>query len=131
MYALAKFPAELKPFSILSMGLRILVLLLPAGLLLLGSWRTTGDAHNLPWLWLGAAHLDDWYPHLAQAVLLVVPLLVFASQTLTNSGAPALRRARLLAQRLADRKDWPADLTACRSLPEVKALREALHVDAT
>src|SRR5438045_4638958 len=106
MYALAKFPAELKPFSILSMGLRILVLLLPAGLLLLGSWRTTGDAHNmlwlgtafqiavcclsflswqqwqqpigpsvialyliaLGWLWLGAAHLDDWYPHLAQAV---------------------------------------------------------------
>ncbi len=169
MYPLAKFPSELKPFSILSIAFRILILLLPAGLLLLGSLRTTGEAHKmlwlgtafqitvcclsflswqqwrqpigpsvialyliaLGWLWLGAAHLDDWYPHMAQAVLLVVPLFVFALQTLTNSGAPALRRARVLAERLAHRKDWPADLAACRSLPEVKALREALHVDAT
>src|SRR5262249_3601789 len=30
-----------------------------------------------------------------------------------------------------NRKDWPADLATCRGLPEVKALREALHVDAT
>ena len=34
-------------------GAKRLVLLLPAGLLLLGSWRTTGDAHNM--LWLGTA----------------------------------------------------------------------------
>jgi HEAT repeat protein len=84
----------------------------------------------LGWLWLGAAQLDDWYPHLAQALLLVVPLTVFGLQTLQESGAPALRRARRLAQRMANRKDWPADLGACRTLPEVKALREALHVDA-
>jgi HEAT repeat protein len=68
--------------------------------------------------------------HLAQAVLLVVPLAAFANQCLRDSGAPALRRARQLAKRLADRKDWPADLQAVRSLPEVKALREALHIDA-
>jgi hypothetical protein len=36
-----------------------------------------------------------------------------------------------LAQRLAQRKEWPEDLSACRNLPEVKALREALHADAT
>jgi HEAT repeat protein len=86
---------------------------------------------GLGWLWLGAGTSEDWYPHLAQAILLVVPLMVFALQLLTDSGAIALRRARVLAQRLAQRKEWPADLAACRQLPEVKALREALHVDAS
>jgi hypothetical protein len=85
----------------------------------------------LGWLWLGAAHLNDWYYHFAQAVLLIVPLTVFAFQTLVNSGAPAMRRARMLAENLARRKDWPEDLSTCRNLPEVKALREALHIDAT
>lgn len=84
----------------------------------------------LGWLWLGADVRADWFPHLAQAILLVVPLTVFALHTLANSGAHAIRRARLLADRLAARKDWPAELDACRVLPEVKAFREALHVDA-
>jgi HEAT repeat protein len=84
----------------------------------------------LGWMWLGTAGVDDWYPHLAQAILLVVPLAVFAKQMLSESGASALRQARLQAQRLVHRRHWPADLAACRQLPEVKALREALHVDA-
>src|SRR5207237_227346 len=46
-------------------------------------------------------------------------------------GARTLRRARILAGKLADRKDWPADLSTCGDLPEVKAFREALHLDAT
>src|SRR5262245_44807665 len=85
---------------------------------------------GLGWLWIAADARNDWYPNLAQALLLVVPLLVFGWQILTDSGAPALRRARALAGRLGARKEWPADLAACRELPEVKALREALHVDA-
>jgi hypothetical protein len=85
----------------------------------------------LGWLWVGAADFGGWYPHLAQAILLVVPLAVFALQVLLGSGAPALRRARVLAQRLSERKDWPANLLDCRALPEVKALREALHADAS
>jgi hypothetical protein len=84
----------------------------------------------LAWLLVGTRGGSDWFLHLAQAVLLVVPLAAFANQCLRDSGAPALRRARLLAKRLADRKDWPAELQAVRSLPEVKALREALHIDA-
>ena len=84
----------------------------------------------LSWLLVAAVGLDDWYLHACQAVLLVVPLVFFALQCLRDSGAPALRRARLLAQQLARRADWPAGLDACRLLPEVKALREALHVDA-
>lgn len=85
----------------------------------------------LGWMWLGSEGMDDWYPHLAQAVLLVVPLAVFARQMLTESGASALRHARCLAQQLAQRRSWPGDLASCRQLPEVKALREALHVDAS
>jgi HEAT repeat protein len=85
----------------------------------------------LGWMWLGDDGKPDWYFHLSQATLLLVPLCVFAVQTLTSSGAPTLRRARLLAQSLANRTDWPADLTACRSLPIVKALREALALNAT
>jgi hypothetical protein len=85
----------------------------------------------IAWLWIGDAVKDDWYSHFMQFLLLVVPLLLFALQTLTDSGALTARRARLLAQRLAHRKDWPADLTACRLLPEVKALREAVAYDAT
>jgi hypothetical protein len=85
----------------------------------------------LGWMWLAGAQVDDWYLHFAQAILLVIPLSVFALQNLTNSGAPALRRAQVLAGRLAGRKDWPTDLAGCRSLPEVKAFREALHLDAT
>ncbi|MBM4068289.1 MAG: HEAT repeat domain-containing protein [Planctomycetes bacterium] len=84
----------------------------------------------LAWLWFGIAE-EDWFAHLAKAFLLVVSLLVFALQTLADSGAPAIRRARLLADRLACRKDWPTDLATCRTLPEVKALRGALALDAT
>ena len=35
-----------------------------------------------------------------------------------------------MAQRLAQRKDWPSEPALCRSLPEVKALRGALTIDA-
>jgi HEAT repeat protein len=40
-----------------------------------------------------------------------------------------MRNARMLARRLEDRRDWPGDLAGCRALPEVKALREAVHID--
>ncbi len=85
----------------------------------------------LSWLLLGASGSGDWFLHLAQAMLLVVPLLLFGILCVRESGAPALRQAKGLAARLAQRRDWPADLQACRLLPEVKALREALHVDAS
>ncbi len=41
-----------------------------------------------------------------------------------------LARARNLICRLLERTDWPAELIACKSLPEVRALRAALHDDA-
>jgi HEAT repeat protein len=81
----------------------------------------------LSWMLLGTAGADDWVLLLSQAILLVVPLVYFAVQCLLESGAPALRRARHLASRLANRLDWPSHLHDCRLLPEVKAL----HVDAS
>jgi hypothetical protein len=85
----------------------------------------------LSWMLIGAVGVDDWFLHFAQAVLLVVPLGFFAVQCLRDSGALALRRARQLAQLLAARREWPAELDACKRMPEVKALREALHIDAS
>src|SRR5437867_1327677 len=56
----------------------------------------------LAWLWFGDQSAD-WFTHLAKAILLVFPLTVFGYQTLNESGAPALRRAQMLAERLAAR----------------------------
>jgi hypothetical protein len=85
----------------------------------------------LGWLWLGTPYGDDWFLILAKALLLVVPLLCFSFQIFLESGATTMRRARRLADRLAARREWPASLYACRTLPEVKALREAVQLDAT
>jgi hypothetical protein len=84
----------------------------------------------LSWMVLGATGIDDWFSHLAQAVLLVVSLVYFAVQCLQESGAQALRQGRRLAHQLSQRRDWPEQLHECRLLPEVKALREAVHEEA-
>lgn len=114
--------------------------LLACGLSLFGrqGWREpTGAALimlyviALSWMLLGTMGTEDWFLHLAQAILLVVPLVYFAVQCLMESGAPALRRARQLAHRLEHRRDWPEKLHDCRLLPEVKVLREAVHVEAS
>lgn len=85
----------------------------------------------LVWLWLGLRDLSEWYLQFAQALLLVVSTGIFAMQVFVDSGAREIQHACMLADRLSSRKDWPADLEACRNLPEVKALRESLHVDAS
>jgi hypothetical protein len=84
----------------------------------------------LGWLWLGTANLEDWYLYLSQAILLMVPLIFFALYMLADSGASAVRRARMLAQRLSSRKEWPTEQSAWHTLADVKAFREALKVDA-
>lgn len=87
----------------------------------------------LAFVWMGMrkAGLDDWYFQMAQATLLVVSMALLAVQILSDSSARELHYACTLAQRLAERKDWPDSLESCRSLPEVKALREAIHNDAS
>jgi HEAT repeat protein len=85
---------------------------------------------GLGWLWLGASARDDWYTHVAFATFLIVPVVLFSAQVFHDTGAPMLRRARILAERLGKRNDWSSDLAACKLLPEVKELREALALDA-
>ena len=97
----------------------------------LGSSVITFYLLALAWLWWGDS-VNDWYTNFAKAILLVVPLVVFGWQTLAGFGARRrFRRARVLADRLANRKEWPPDLASCRTLPEVKALRVALNIDAS
>src|SRR5438093_1139285 len=68
-----------------------------------GSWRQplgpsviTLYLIALAWLFFGDKH-EDWFSHLTKSVLMIIPLIVFGFQTLYDSGAPALRRANLLA----------------------------------
>ncbi|MBM3995801.1 MAG: HEAT repeat domain-containing protein [Planctomycetes bacterium] len=81
------------------------------------------------WLWFGDG-VNDWFTHLSKGVLIGFPIIVFGFQTLIESGAPMLRDANILADRLSNRQDWPADLLQCRVLPEVKAFRASLAYDA-
>lgn len=83
------------------------------------------------WLWycVGQYH-RHWYPHFALGTLLFVPILLFGVVTLVRSGVHDLRRARFVTQQLLRRRDWPADLSYCATLPEVAALRETVHADA-
>ncbi len=77
------------------------------------------------WLWFGDM-ANDWFTHLSKGILIGFPIIVFGYRALIESGAPVMRRAYTLAQRLANQQDLPTDLTKCRTLPEVKAFRAAL-----
>lgn len=130
-----RYPGETG--QVLLYGAAFQIFVCAAGLLTQSFWRRpVGPGVILfygiafAWVLVAAGDKGDWYHHLTQALLLVIPLGFFAAQTLYDIGAPTLRRARLLAQRLGGRREWPSDLDACRGLPEVKALREALHLDA-
>lgn len=77
--------------------------------------------------WLARPNFEQQaFPHFVQGMLLLVGVGLFALQALMDSGAPALRRAQVLAKKLLQRQQWPASLNACRSLPEVKELKAAL-----
>ena len=83
----------------------------------------------LAWQWFGDI-TADWFNHLTKSILIGLPIVLFGYQALIESGAPVIRRAHLLAARLAERQDWPAEILQCRTLPEVKAFRATLAYDA-
>ena len=86
----------------------------------------------LVWVWgVVPAAPPDWFLHLAQAILVLAPLITVAGYTLHHSGAFWQRRALKLAEQLSKRPNWPADLNQCRDLPEIKAFRDAVHFDAS
>jgi hypothetical protein len=81
-------------------------------------------------LWLARPDTNEPFGKFALGLFVLVPVCLFAGQALIATGAPALRRGRQLAEALQKKTDWPADLHACRLLPEVAALREALREEA-
>jgi HEAT repeats len=83
----------------------------------------------LAWQWFGDP-VVDWFNHLTKSVLIGLPIVMFGYQALIESGAPVMRRAHMLAERLKSRQDWPAEIAQCRTLPEVKAFRATLVYDA-
>ena len=85
---------------------------------------------GVAWIFLGPSN-SDWVHHLAQAVLLVVPIGFLGAQSLLDLNVASLHRAKTLARRIAKRKDWPRKLDECRHVPEIKALRDALVMDAS
>src|SRR5689334_14286988 len=65
---------------------------------------------GVTWMWFGEV-LNDWFTALSKGVLIGFPIIIFGYQTLIESGAPLMRRAYTLSKRLANRQDWPSDLT--------------------
>ena len=81
-------------------------------------------------LWINTSDYQDRFIQTAMGTLLCVPLSLFVFQEYLFTGRGGLRRARTLVRRLANKTDWPADLESCKTLSEVKALREALKENA-
>ena len=81
-------------------------------------------------LWMNTRDYHNWFIQAAMGTLLGVPLSLFVLQEYLFTGRSSLRRARYFARRLSNRTDWPENLVECKNLPEVKALREAIHDDA-
>ncbi|NBO91921.1 MAG: HEAT repeat domain-containing protein [Planctomycetia bacterium] len=73
---------------------------------------------------------DERFISLTQAILVAVPLWLLCYWMMNESGAIALYRARSAAVRLKSRRSWPINLAQIRHLPEVRAFRDTLIVDA-
>jgi hypothetical protein len=81
-------------------------------------------------VWMSAKDHHDFWLQGGMFIMVGVPLTLFIGQEFLFTGNTGLRRARALVRLLAAKNNWPDDLTACKSIPEVKALREALRDDA-
>lgn len=95
------------------------------------TWLFASYLGAVAWIWLSVPqHEMDAFVHLAQGVLWVVPLAIVAYYTVFQTGSHLYGRAQSLSGQIAMKSSWPRDLRACRELPEVKALGEALQFDA-
>lgn len=81
-------------------------------------------------LWLARPNWHEPFALIALCAFTIVPACLFAVQAIVASGAPALRKARMLAGHLQNRSKWPQELRDCRSLPEIAPLREAVRSEA-
>ncbi len=81
-------------------------------------------------LWITKPDLKDWFLHMSMGVMSIVPLTLYGIQEWFFTGRFTMRRAKALINRLLERTEWPDELLACKSLPEVRALRAVLQDDA-
>src|SRR5262249_51987848 len=79
----------------------------------------------------GLAGDAGWYSRFAQGLLFVIGMMFFARLMLIESGLHERYQACQMALRLAERNDWPADLSACLDSVELRAFCEALRGDST
>jgi hypothetical protein len=77
--------------------------------------------------WVGGYSQGDFFGFLVHGGLVVLALGLFGGYALLATGAPSLRRARMISMKLASRTQWPEDLDACRHISDVKVLRDALR----
>ncbi|MBA4190056.1 MAG: hypothetical protein C0467_18890 [Planctomycetaceae bacterium] len=68
----------------------------------------------------------DWVPYIAQGLLLLTGVGIYAHHDLIRTGAEPLRRANKWSRRIANRRAWPTELSECRVIPEVVSLRNAM-----
>lgn len=103
-----------------------------SGLARAASYKTASPIYLIAVLilWMSAKDHREPLMQVGMFVLVGVPLALFVGQEFLFPGGAGQRRARSLVRRLAAKVEWPKDLAACKSLPEVKALREALHENA-
>jgi hypothetical protein len=81
----------------------------------------------LAWAWVPTRGHSDWAVHAGQGILLLGAVGLVALHDLTRTGAEPLRRANKWSRRLVSRTHWPLQVGDARLLPEVTALRDAVH----
>jgi hypothetical protein len=79
------------------------------------------------WAWIPLRQSTDWAPPLAQGLLLLIGVGLFAVHDLFRTGAEPLRQALRWTRRLTSRRHWPEQVADCRTLPEVAHLRGAIR----
>jgi hypothetical protein len=81
---------------------------------------------SIAW-WVGGYNQEHFFGIMVHGALVLMAIGLFGGYALLATRAPSLRRARMISMKLAARHYWPDNLDACRHVPEVKVLRDALR----
>lgn len=67
---------------------------------------------------------------LTESLFILMPLSSIGAFWLVRSGAFMYRHARMMMKKLTQKTDWPANLSECRSVPDVVLFRQTIQFDA-
>ena len=96
-----------------------------------GNWVLLMDLHSTGIVYYFEGDIVTLELYAESKVLEAIRGLRLPDLCLASTDMGRAKWVEALANRLEARREWPANLYACRSLPEVKALREAVQTDAT